>query len=41
MGSPFVILQQQIEVAAMKKGVTGLDLALLSDRSRYDGLTKA
>ena len=39
--SPFVILQQQIEVAAMKKGVTGLDLALLSDRSRYDGLQKA
>ncbi len=39
--SPFVILSQQIEVAAMKKNVTGLDLALLSDRSKYAGVTKA
>jgi len=39
--SPFVIMSQQVEVAAMKKGTTGLDLALLSDRTRYAGLTKA
>ena len=38
--SPFVILAQQIEVAAMKKEVTGLDLALLADRTRYDGIAK-
>lgn len=39
--SPFVIVQQQIEVAAMRAGVSGLDLAFISDRTRYDGLTKA
>ena len=39
--SPFVIMSQQVEVAAMKKTTTGLDLALLSDRTRYAGLTKA
>ncbi len=39
--SPFVLLGQQIEVAVMKKSVTGLELALLSDRSRYAGVTKA
>jgi len=39
--SPFVIMAQQVEVAAMKKGTTGLDLALLGDRTRYAGLTKA
>jgi peptide/nickel transport system substrate-binding protein len=39
--SPFVIMAQQVEVAAMKKTTTGLDLALLSDRTRYAGLTKA
>ena len=39
--SPFVILAQQVEVAAMKKGTTGLELALLSDRSKYTGVSKA
>ncbi len=39
--SPFVIIAQQVEVAAMKKTTTGLDLALLGDRTRYAGLTKA
>ena len=39
--SPFVMLGQQKEVAVMRKSVTGLELALLSDRSRYAGLTKA
>jgi len=39
--SPFVIMSQQVEVAAMKKGTTGLELALLADRTRYAGLTKA
>ena len=38
--SPFVILAQQVEVAAMKKTVTGLELALLADRSRYSGIVK-
>lgn len=39
--SPFVIMSQQIEVAGMRKSTTGLDLALLSDRSKYTGVTKA
>ena len=38
--SPFVLLGQQIEVAAMRKSVSGLELALLSDRSRYMAVTK-
>ncbi len=38
--SPFVILAQQVEVAAMKKSTTGLELALLADRSRYAGIAK-
>ena len=39
--SPFVILMQQVETAAMRASTTGLQLALLSDRSRYNGITKA
>ena len=39
--SPFVILQQQVEVAAMRRTVTGFNLALLSDRTLYAGMTKA
>ena len=39
--SPFVFLQQQIEVAAMRGGVSGLELAFIADRTRYAGLTKA
>jgi len=39
--SPFVIIAQQVEVAAMRKTTTGLDLALLGDRTRYAGITKA
>ena len=39
--SPFVIMMQQVEVAAMRKTTTGLQLGLLSDRSRYGGITKA
>ncbi len=39
--SPFVIMMQQIESAAMRKTTTGLQLALLSDRSSYTGITKA
>ena len=39
--SPFVILAQQVEVAAMKKGTAGLELGLLSDQSSYSGITKA
>lgn len=38
--SPFVLLGQQIEVAAMRKSVSGLELALLSDRSRFTAVTK-
>ena len=39
--SPFVFIGQQVEVAAMKKTVTGLQLALLGDRTSYAGLSKA
>ncbi len=39
--SPFIFIAQQVEVAAMKKTTTGLDLALLGDRTSYAGLTKA
>ena len=38
--SPFVLLGQQVEVAAMRKSVSGLELALLADRSRYTAVTK-
>ncbi len=39
--SPFVLLAQQVEVAAMRKTTTGLELALLSDRSKYTAVAKA
>ena len=39
--SPFVLLGQQVEVAAMRKSVSGLELALLPDRSMYTDVTKA
>jgi len=39
--SPFVILMQQVEVAAMKRSTTGLKLGLLSDRTSYAGISKA
>ena len=39
--SPFVLLGQQVEVAAMRKSVSGLELALLADRSLYTAVTKA
>jgi len=39
--SPFVFIGQQVEVAAMKKNVTGLELALIGDRTSYAGLSKA
>ena len=39
--SPFVFIGQQVEVAAMKKTTTGLQLALLGDRTSYAGLSKA
>ncbi len=39
--SPFVIMLQQVEVPAMKKTTTGLQLGLLSDRTGYAGITKA
>lgn len=39
--SPFVVVQQQVEVAAMRGNVSGLDLAFIADRTRYTGLTKA
>ena len=38
--SPFVLLGQQIEVAAMRKSVSGLELALLPDRSLFRAVTK-
>ena len=39
--SPFVIMMQQVEVAAMRKSLTGLQLGLLSDRTSYAAITKA
>lgn len=39
--SPFAILLQQIEVAAMRKNVTGLEIGPLSDRTSYWTITKA
>jgi len=39
--SPFVILMQQVEVAAMKRNTTGLELGLLSDRTSYARISKA
>ncbi len=39
--SPFVIMQQQVEVAAMRSTVTGFDLESQSDRTHYAGITKA
>ena len=39
--SPFVFIGQQVEVAAMRKTVTGLQLALLGDRTSYAGIAKA
>lgn len=39
--SPFAIMLQEIEVAVLRAGVTGLDLGPMSDRTRYVGVTKA
>ena len=40
--APFVIFQQQVGVAvAMRKGVTGFELGVLSDGTRYGDLAKA
>ncbi|MGI4952228.1 MAG: ABC transporter substrate-binding protein [Janthinobacterium lividum] len=39
--SPFAIMLQQVEVAMMRSGVTGLEIGPLSDRSVYAGIRKA
>lgn len=39
--SPFAIMLQEIEVAVLRAGVTGLDLGPMSDRTRYVGVTKS
>ena len=39
--SPFAIMLQQVEVAAMRKGVTGFEIGPLSDRSVYARIQKA
>ena len=39
--SPFVIFQQQVGVAAMRKAVSGFELGVLSDDTRYTSLAKA
>ena len=39
--APFVIFQQQVGVAAMRKGVSGFELGTLSDGTRYTSLAKA
>ena len=38
--SPFAILLQQVEVAAMRKGVSGLEIGPLSDNIRYARIQK-
>ena len=38
--SPFAIMLQQIEVAACRKGVSGLEIGPLSDRTVYAHITK-
>jgi len=39
--APFVYLLQQVEVATMRKGVTGLTIGLLPDYTRYTQIVKA
>ncbi len=39
--SPFAIMLQQVEVAMVRKGVTGFEIGPLSDRSVYARITKA
>ena len=39
--SPFAIMLQQVEVAAMRKGVSGLEIGPLSDNVHYAGIKKA
>ncbi len=39
--SPFAIMLQQVEVAAMRKGVSGFEIGPLSDRSVYARIQKA
>ena len=39
--SPFAIILQQVEVAAMRKGTTGFEIGPLSDRSVYARISKA
>ena len=39
--SPFAIMLQQVEVAVMRSGTSGLEIGPLSDRSVYAGIRKA
>jgi peptide/nickel transport system substrate-binding protein len=39
--SPFAIMLQQVEVAVMRKGVSGFEIGPLSDRSVYAHIVKA
>ena len=39
--SPFAVMLQQVEVAVMRKGVSGFEIGPLSDRSPYVGIRKA
>ena len=39
--SPFAIVLQQVEVAALRKNVSGLSLGALSDQTTYDKIAKA
>ena len=39
--APFVIFQQQVGVAALRKAVGGFELGTLSDGTRYTGLVKS
>ena len=38
--APFVIFQEQVGVVAMRKGMSGFDLGVLSDGTRYTDLAK-
>lgn len=39
--SPIIYLFQEVQLVASRANVTGLDLGLIYDSTRYDGITKA
>jgi peptide/nickel transport system substrate-binding protein len=39
--SPFVVMLQELEVAVMRSQLRGMEIGVLSDRTRYSAITKA